>query len=158
MGKGWRYGIHAPTIEDTKTAIIKMGGVLDANVSVRECPECNMNKYYSGEVIQGKCIFVIFSTGESVFVRTELDNTLLIQTRPTRYHHNNQMNIPTGFFKSGKSTAYDILSTVVHYSFCIQWLGRMEINHMNRDRGDNRKVNLCQYGQPRTYSIVSDRW
>jgi hypothetical protein len=101
---------------------------------------------------------VIFLTGESVFVPTELDNTLLIQTRPTRYHHNNQMNIPTGYFESGKSAAYDILSTVVHYSFCKQWLGRMEIDHMNGDRGDNRKVNLCQYGQPRTYSIVLDTW
>jgi hypothetical protein len=112
--KGWRYGIHAPTIEDTKTTIIKMGGVLVAKVSIRECPECIMNKYYRGEVIQGNCIFIIFLTGESVFVHTELDNTLFIQTRPTRYHHNNQMNIPTGFFESGKSTAYDILSTVIH--------------------------------------------
>jgi hypothetical protein len=75
-----------------------MGRLVDANVSIRECPECIMNKYYCGDVIQGNCIFVIFLTGESDFVCTELDNTLLIQTRPMRYYYNNQMNIPTGFF------------------------------------------------------------
>ncbi len=50
-GKGISDVINTPTIDDTKTAIIKMGGELDADVSIWECPQFNKNKYYCNEVI-----------------------------------------------------------------------------------------------------------
>ncbi len=145
-GKDIGDGINAPTNVDTKTTILRMGGVLDADVSIRKCPQLLLNKYIRDDVIRKNYIFVILSTGETVFMRTESDNTESINTRGTRYRCDNNLRVPTGVLESGKRYTRNNLGIVIHFTFCKKenrkWLGRMELDHMNRDRGDNRKVNL----------------
>ncbi len=139
-------GINAPTIADIKTAILRMGGVLDADMGIRKYPQFLLEKYMCEDVIRKNYIYVILSTGENVFMRTESDNTVSIFTIGTRYHNTNSCNIPGVVFQSGKRYASENQSIINYFTFCEKenrkWLGRMEVDHMNRDRGDNRKVNL----------------
>ncbi len=76
MGKNIGDGIDAPTIVDTKTAILRMGSVLDADVGIRKFPQFLLDKYMCNDVIRKKYIVVILLTGETVFMHTELDNTV----------------------------------------------------------------------------------
>jgi hypothetical protein len=137
-------GINAPTIADTKTAILRMGGVLDADVGISKCPQFLLDRYMS--VIQKKNIYVILSTGENVFMRTESDNIVSIFTKGTRYHYTNACSIPGAVFQSGKRYSSENQNVINYFTFCEKknrkWLGRMAVDHMNRDSGDNRKVNL----------------
>ncbi len=88
---------------------------------------------------------MILSTGETVFMRTESDNKVSINTRGTRYHCNNNSTVPSAVCESGKQYSGGN-SIFIHFTFCKKvnrmWLGRTGVDHMNRDRGDNRKVNL----------------
>ncbi len=51
-GKDIGDGINAPTIVDTKTAILGMGDVLDADVGIRKCPQFLLDKHFCNEVIR----------------------------------------------------------------------------------------------------------
>jgi hypothetical protein len=110
-------GIYAPTIVDTKTTILRMGGVLDGDVGIWG-RQFILDKYYCGEVIRGNYFFVILLTGETVFMHTESDKTVSINTRGMRYHCNNDLKVPARVFESGKRYARNNLGIVIHFTFC----------------------------------------
>jgi hypothetical protein len=94
--------INASTIADTNSAILRMGGVLDADLGIKKCPQFLLDKFMSKYVIRKKYIYIILATGENVFMRTEWDNTVSIFTKGTRYKNTNNCNIPGVVFQSGK--------------------------------------------------------
>jgi hypothetical protein len=59
---------------------------------------------------------------------------------------NNNCSIPKENFQSGRRYSGENKSIITYFTFCEEknrkWIGRMAVDHINRDRGDNRKVNL----------------
>jgi hypothetical protein len=91
--------------------------------------------------------YVIFlSTGKYIVVRTESNNTISIFTQGSIKNVNNFCNIPKDVFQSGRGYTGENKSVIKYFTFCKEknrkWMGKMAVDHINQDRGDNRKVNL----------------
>jgi hypothetical protein len=137
-------GKNAPMIADTKATILSIGGVLDDDVEIWRLPQFVMNRYVGH--INKNYIYLILSTGENVITCTESNNTVSMFTRGTEKNSNNHCIIPKDVFQTEKQYRNSNQSIINYFSFCEEknrkWIGKMGVDHMNRDRGDNRKVNL----------------
>jgi hypothetical protein len=67
-------------------------------------------------------------------------------TRGTGNYNTNCCIIPKDTLQSGKKYRSNNQNVINYFMFCKEknrkWIGKMAVDHMNRDRGDNRKVNL----------------
>jgi hypothetical protein len=136
--------IKAPTIADAKAAILSTGAVLDDDVEFMILPKF-VSDNFMGETNKN-CIIVVLSTGEYINVRTKLNKTISIFSHGLIKNVTNGIGIPKEMFVSGKGYFKENKSVITYFSFCKEknrkWLRRMAVDHINRDRGDNRKVNL----------------
>jgi hypothetical protein len=136
--------MNARTIADAKTTILSNGGVLDDNVDIRILPQFISDKYMGS--INKNCIIIVLPTGEYISVRTESNKSISIYSHGSIKNVNNNCSIQKDFFQSGRQYSGENKSVITYFTFCEEknrkWIGRMAVDHINRDRGDNRKVNL----------------
>ncbi len=136
--------IKDPTIADAKAAILSIGAVLDDNVEFFILPQFVSDKFMGA--INKNCIIVVLSSGEYIFVRTGLNKTISAYLLGLIKNINNVCNIPKEMFQSGIQYSRENKSVISYFTFCEEknrkWIGKMAVDHINRDRGDNRKVIL----------------
>ena len=131
-------------IADAKTTILSIGGVLDDDVDIRILPQFISDRYMGA--IKKNYNIIILSTGQYIVVCTESNNTISIFKHGVIKNVNNFCNIPKDVFQSGRRYTGEDISIIKYFTFCKEknrkWMGKMAVDHINRDRGDNRKVNL----------------
>ncbi len=145
-------GVTKPSISNVKKALIDNGAIFKDDVMIREIGCHLWDYYYPNNEIKDNNIQVILSSGESVLARTSDKKTVEIYTvgtdrdKTSRYKY---FGIAEGVLKKGievEKRKRMHMQRLVFFTFCdekvIPWMHHGHIDHINRNRSDNRFVNL----------------